>query len=50
MTKSPVYSGDRHDRAGSSGLAGLLRDKTRAQGKKLVAIETVNKVLALTQR
>jgi hypothetical protein len=31
-------------------LAGLLRDKTRTPGKKPVAIETVNKVLALTQR
>ena len=30
------------------GVAGLLRDKTRPPGKKPVASETVNKVLALT--
>ena len=35
-------------RYAEAGLAGLLRDKTRAPGKKPVAIETVNKVLALT--
>ena len=37
-------------RYAEAGVAGLLRDKTRAPGKKPVAIETVNKVLALTQR
>src|SRR5499425_3545452 len=35
-------------RYAEAGVAGLLRDKTRAPGKKPVAIETVNKVLALT--
>src|SRR5215470_8945959 len=31
-------------RYAEAGVAGLLRDKTRAPGKKPVAIETVNKV------
>jgi transposase len=35
-------------RYAEAGVAGLLRDKTRAPGKQPVAIETVNKVLALT--
>jgi hypothetical protein len=35
-------------RYAEAGVAGLLRDKTRALGKKPVAIETVNTVLALT--
>src|ERR1700746_2498222 len=35
-------------RYAEAGVAGLLRDKTRPPGKKPVAIETVNKVLALT--
>ena len=35
-------------RYAEAGVTGLLRDKTRAPGKKPVAIETVNKVLALT--
>ena len=33
-----------------TGASSGRRDKTRAPGKKPVAIETVNKVLALTQR
>src|SRR5215468_5883562 len=36
-------------RYAEAGVAGLLRDKTRAPGKKPVAIETVNTVLALTR-
>ena len=35
-------------RYAEAGVAGLLHDKTRPPGKKPVAIETVNKVLALT--
>jgi transposase len=35
-------------RYAEAGVEGLLRDKTRPPGKKPVAIETVNKVLALT--
>ena len=35
-------------RYAEAGVAGLLRDKTRAPGKQPVAIETVDKVLALT--
>src|SRR5215813_8840659 len=35
-------------RYAEAGVSGLLRDKTRPPGKKPVAIETVNKVLALT--
>ena len=37
-------------RYAEAGVAGLLHDKTRPPGKKPVAIETVNKVLALTSR
>ena len=35
-------------RYAEAGVEGLLRDKTRPPGKKPVAIETVNKVLAPT--